>query len=154
VKSILSHLAGNLGIETGETRVFAWGATTLFLIGWASVSLTNVSETLFLKRVGVQRLPLVFLVNMLLLIGSTYFVSRLAARTARRHLLTGTFATLGCVVMLLWLLVLAQVSGVYVLLVIATKQLDAIAILVFWIVLGGLLNPRQAKRLYAPIIAG
>ena len=35
-------------------------------------SLTNVSETFFLKRVGVNRLPVVFLVNSLLLVGTTY----------------------------------------------------------------------------------
>jgi hypothetical protein len=154
VQSVVSHLGRTLGIDRGEERVFACGAITLFLVGSASVSLTNVSETYFLKRVGVDRLPLVFLLNMLLLIGSTYFVSRLASRSTRRHLLAGTLAVLAGVPLLLWFLVLAHVSGVYVLLVIATKQLDAIALLVFWIVLGGLLHPRQAKRLYAPIIAG
>ncbi len=152
--SAVSRLARSLGVEAGEGRVFAWGATTLFLIGWASVSLANVSETFFLKRVGVQRLPVVFLVNSLLLIGTTYVVSRIAARTANRLVLTATFAALGGMVVLLWLLVLAHVSGVFVLLVIAAKQLDAIALIVFWIVLGGLLHGRQAKRLYAPMIAG
>ncbi len=152
--SAASRLARSLGIEAGEGRVFAWGATTLFLIGWASVSLTNVSETFFLKRVGVDRLPVVFLVNSLLLIGTTYVMGRIAARLANRLLLAATFAMLGGMVVLLWLLVLGQVRGVFVLLVIAAKQLDAIALIVFWTVLGGLLHGRQAKRLYAPMIAG
>jgi cyclic nucleotide-binding protein len=149
----LSGIARRVGIEPGEGRLFAWGATTLFLIGWASVSLTNVSETFFLKRIGVQRLPVVFLVNGLLLVGTSYGVSRIAARGFRR-LLTGTLAVLGVVVIVLWLLVLAQWPGAFVLLVIAAKQVDAIALMAFWIVLGGLLHGRQAKRLYAPIIAG
>lgn len=152
--SAASRLARSLGIEVGEGRVFAWGATTLFLIGWGSVSLTNVSETFFLKRVGVDRLPVVFLVNSLLLIGTTYVMSRIAARLANRLLLSATFAMLGGMVVLLWLLVLGHVPGVFVLLVIASKQLDAIALIVFWTVLGGLLHGRQAKRLYAPMIAG
>jgi hypothetical protein len=152
--SAVSRLGRSLGIETGEGRVFAWGATTLFLIGWASVSLANVSETFFLKRVGVDRLPAVFLLNTLLLVGTTYLMSRLAAGRSRRQVLAGTFAVLGMFALVLWLLVLAKFPGVYVLLVIASKQLDAIALIVFWIVLGGLLHGRQAKRLYAPIIAG
>lgn len=152
--SAVSRLARSLGIEAGEGRVFAWGATTLFLIGWASVSLTNVSETFFLKRVGVAHLPVVFLVNSLLLVGTTYGMSRLAARTANRLVLAITFGALAGMVLLLWLLVLAKVRAVFVLLVIAAKQLDAIALIVFWIVVGGLLHGRQAKRLYAPMIAG
>ncbi|HVN86654.1 MAG TPA: cyclic nucleotide-binding domain-containing protein [Candidatus Binatia bacterium] len=152
--SALSRLARSLGIEAGEGRVFAWGAATLFLIGWASVSLTNVAETFFLKRIGVTRLPIVFLVNSLLLVGTTYTVSRIAARRAHRRVLATTFAGLGGMVALLWLLVLGHVRPVFVLLVIASKQLDAIALIVFWTVLGGLLHGRQAKRLYAPMIAG
>ena len=152
--SAVPHLRRSLGIETGEGRVFAWGASTLFLIGWASVSFTNVSETFFLKRVGVDRLPVVFLINSLLLVGTTYVMSRIVGRTRRRQLLASTFAVLGVMVVLLWLLVLGKVPGVFALLVIAAKQLDAIALITFWMVIGGLLHGRQAKRLYAPIIAG
>jgi hypothetical protein len=150
----VSRLARSLGIEAGEGRVFVWGAATLFLIGWASVSLTNVAETFFLKRIGVNRLPIVFLVNSLLLVGTTYTISGIAARRTHRHALAATFAGLAAMVALLWLLVLGHVRAVFVLLVIASKQLDAIALIVFWIVLGGLLHGRQAKRLYAPMIAG
>jgi hypothetical protein len=152
--SAVSRLARSLGVEAGEGRVFVWGATTLFLIGWASVALTNVSETFFLKRVGVDRLPVVFLVNSLLLVATTYLVSRNVARATHRLVLTATFAGLAGIVLALWLMVLAQVRGVFVLLVIVTKQVDAIALIAFWIVLGGILHGRQAKRLYAPMIAG
>src|SRR5262249_14455872 len=51
-------------------------------------------------------------------------------------------------------LLLARFGAVFVLLVLASKQLDAIALVAFWLVLGSLLQGRQAKRLYAPIIAG
>ena len=81
-------------------------------------------------------------------------MSRIAARTRRRQLLASTFAVLGAMVLLLWLLVLGKVPGVFALLVIAAKQLEAIALIAFWMVIGGLLHGRQAKRLYAPIIAG
>lgn len=150
----LARLNRSLGVERGEERVFAWSAATLFLVGWASVSMTNVSETLFLKRVGVDRLPVVFLLNGLLLVGSTYLMSMLATRVRGRRLLAGTFAALGAIVLCLWLMLLAESRPVFVLLVIASKQLDAIALIAFWIVLGNLVHGRQAKRIYAPIIAG
>ncbi|HVO26891.1 MAG TPA: cyclic nucleotide-binding domain-containing protein [Candidatus Margulisiibacteriota bacterium] len=152
--AVLSSTQRLLGVERGEGRLFAWGAATLFLVGWASVSLTNVSETLFLKRVGIDRLPLVFLVNGVLLVSTTYAMSHIAAHADRRRLLVGTFAVLAAAVVVLWVLLLARFSAVFVLLVIASKQLDAIALIAFWIVVGSLVQGRQAKRLYAPIIAG
>ena len=76
-----------LGIEPGEAKVFAWAAAALFLLGWADVSVKNVSETLFIKRVGVELLPLVFLVNSLLLVATTYVVGRIASRADRLRLL-------------------------------------------------------------------
>jgi ATP/ADP translocase len=154
VTRLLPRLTHTLGVHRGEERLFLWGAATLFLLGWASVSLTNVSETLFLKRVGVDRLPLVFLANGILLVGTTYGMSHIAARADRRRLLATTFAGLAAGVVVLWLLLLSNFSGVFVLLVIASKQLDAIALIAFWIVVGSMLHGRQAKRLYAPIIAG
>ncbi len=152
--SALSRLVRGLGVESGESRLFAWGAGILFLIGWASISLANVSETFFLKRLGVDLLPVVFLVNALLLVGTTYAMGRGAAQVAARRLVVATFALLAALVVGLWLLLLANAPGIFVLLVIASKQIEAIALIAFWIVLGGLLHGRQAKRLYAPIIAG
>jgi ATP/ADP translocase len=142
------------GIEPDERRVFVWGAVTVFLIGWAAVSLANVSETLFLKRIGVDYVPVVFLVNSVLLVGTTYAVGRLAARVKRRWLLVRTYFSLAALLLPLWLLVRADVRSVFVLLVIAAKQLDAIALIAFWVAIGGVLDGRQAKRLYPPILAG
>ena len=65
-----------------------------------------------------------------------------------------TFFALAAALLPLWLLALADVRSVFVLLVMVSKQVDSIALLVFWVALGGLLHARQAKRLYAPIVAG
>ncbi|MFN8546004.1 MAG: cyclic nucleotide-binding domain-containing protein [Candidatus Binatia bacterium] len=150
----LARIGRWFGIEPGEERVFAWGAGALFLIGWASVSVTNVSETFFLKRVGVTLLPLVFLANSILLVGTTFAVGRIVSRTEHRSLIGRTFLVLTGAILALWLLVLADLRSAFVLLVIAAKQLDAIALVVVWTALGGLLHARQAKRVYAPIMAG
>ena len=76
-----------LGIEPGEERILLAGAVALFLVEWATVSVTNVAETFFLKRIGVERLPAVFLVNSFLLAGTSVAVGRLAARADQRRLL-------------------------------------------------------------------
>src|SRR5215813_11588286 len=96
-----------LGIEPGEERVLVAGAATLFLVAWASVSVTNVAVTYFLKRIGVERLPIVFLVNSILLAGSSVAVGRLAARGDQLRVLHGVFGFLGATLLLLWTLVLA-----------------------------------------------
>ena len=93
-----------LGIEPGEGRVFAWGAAALFLLGWADVSVKNVSEAFFIKRVGVELLPYAFLVSATLLVVTTWAFGNFAVRRDRLRLLPQTFFGLA---LLLGLLVLA-----------------------------------------------
>jgi len=143
-----------LGIEPGEGRLFAWAAGVLFLVGWAEVSVKNASETLFLKEVGVQFLPSAFLVNSLLLVGSTYLVGRIAEHRDRLKLLSIVLVSLGLALVPLWFMVSADLTSGLVLGVIASKQLESIGLLVFFLALGDLLHGRQAKRLFAPLMAG
>jgi ATP/ADP translocase len=143
-----------LGIEPGERRLFAWGAIALFLVGWADVSTKNVAEVFFVKRVGVELMPLAFLASSLLLVVTTWVVGRLAARRDRIRLLPGVLAVLGLLPIPLWLLVRFDLDSVFALLLVASKQITSIALLVFWIALGDLLNSRQTKRLFAPMMAG
>ena len=76
-----------LGIEPGEGRLFCWAAAVLALCGWADVSVKIASETLFNKRgPGVALLPLAFLLNSFLLVGTTYVLGRVAARSNRPKL--------------------------------------------------------------------
>lgn len=143
-----------LGIEPGEGRVFAWGAVALFLLGWADVSVQNVSEVFFLKRVGVEWLPHAFLASSLLLVGTTWAFGHVAARSDRLRLLPRTLVVLGVLLLPFWLMVQAGWESALPVLVIVSKQLTSIALLVFWIAMGDLLHSRQTKRLFAPMMAG
>jgi hypothetical protein len=143
-----------LGIEPGESRLFFWAAGVLFLLGWAEVSVKNASETLFLKGVGVEFLPLAFLVNSLLLVGTTYLVGRIADRSDRLKLLSVVLVALGIALLPVWFLVSQEFTSGLVLAVIASKQLQSIGLLVFFLALGDLLHGRQAKRMFAPLMAG
>jgi AAA family ATP:ADP antiporter len=152
--SWLQRVVRILGVERGEERLFVVATAALFLVEWAAVAATNVAETLFLKRVGVDRLPLVFLANSLLLAATGYAVGRLAARGDRRRLLVRLLAGSAVVWLVLWLPVSGDLDGAFPLLVIMAKQTDAVVALVFWATIGGLVSGRQAKRLFAPITAG
>ena len=154
MSAIAVRLARALGIERGEIRVLWWSALALFLMSWASISVANVAETLFLKRVGVDRLPWVFLMNSVLLTGTTFVAGRMALRYEPRHLLVATLGMLGVALLPLWILVTGGVTSAFVLLVLAAKQLDAIALVVFWTAVGNLVSGRQGKRLFARISAG
>ena len=144
-----------LGIEPGEGRLFFWGAAALALAGWADVSVKNASETLFLKRgPGVEYLPLAFLLNSILLVGTTYAVGRLAARSNRPVLLPRVMFSVAVLLLPLWYLVSTDTISSFVLLVLASKQFESIALLAFWLAMGDLLDGRQAKRLFAPMMGG
>ena len=78
--SPLQRIARVLGVEPGEERLLVVAGAALFLVEWAAVSATNVAETLFLKRIGVGYLPVLFLANSFLLAATGYAVGRIAAR--------------------------------------------------------------------------
>lgn len=148
------RLSRALGIERGEHRIFAWAASTAFLVGTANVSLSNVGDTLFLKRIGVDWLPWAFLASSLLLAATTFAMSFVTARREPLGLVRTTFLGLALALVPLWLLVVADVKAAFFLLMLASKQVISIAAVVFWLALGTLLQPRQAKRLFAPVAAG
>src|SRR6185369_2578109 len=122
VGSPLERVARVLGVERGEERLLVVAGTALFLVEWAAVSATNVAETLFLKRIGVGYLPVLFLANSFLLAATGYAVGRIAARADQRRLLLRLLAASAGVWLLLWLPVVGDVDGVFPLLVIMAKQ--------------------------------
>lgn len=143
-----------LGIEPGEGRILAWSALALVLLGAAEVSLKNVAETLFVKRVGVGLLPAVFLLNDLLLVAATFGFVGVAARSDRLRLLPRMILGLAALLLPLWGLAALDLRFGPVLLLVASRLVPSFALMVFWIAMGDLLHGRQAKRLFAPMTAG
>lgn len=143
-----------LGIEPQELTLLGWAGAALALVGWADVSVQNASETFFLKRVGVEYLPIAFLASSFLLACSTYTVGKAVAGRDRPRLLPWVFGLLALALLPMWLLVRLGFEFAFSLLIVFSKQIDSIALLVFWIVMGDLLHGRQAKRLYAPLMGG
>ena len=61
-------MLARLGVEDSERAVFSWAWLCLLLLGAAAAALVNLSETLFLKRVGVEYLPFALLASSALLV--------------------------------------------------------------------------------------
>ncbi|MBW2576900.1 MAG: HEAT repeat domain-containing protein [Deltaproteobacteria bacterium] len=147
-------LLKRIGVEHEERSLFGWAGLCLLLVGAGSAALQNAAETLFLKRVGVEMLPLVFLVSSVILAAATTLVGRALGSADRPRWLPRVLFALALTLIPVWVLVFLQVAGVLPSLLVLVKLLDGIALLAFWIALGDLITGRQAKRLFAPLAAG
>jgi len=139
--------------DADELRLLAWAGCALILLGWADATLQNVSETLFLKRVGVEWLPVGFLASSFLLVATTYALGALAARGDRTALLPRTYALCAVGVALVALVLGSQVRGAFVTLLLLSKQVKAVGLLMLWLAMGDIVNAQQAKRMFAPLMA-
>ena len=87
-------------------------------------------------------------------VGTTYVAGLVAARSDRPRLLPRVFFGLALALIPLWYLVQQEVISAFVLLVLASKQFQSIALLAHWQAMGDLLHGRQAKRLFPAMAAG
>jgi hypothetical protein len=152
------------GFDRQESRVLVWGAATLFLTGWADVSLKNVSEAYFLDQVGPERLPYVFLASAALLVGTTWAVGHWAASAQRLRMLPRVLVGMAVAILPLWWLIIASndapddpsrgLKSVFAFLVIASKQVQSVGLLMFWAAINDLVDGQKAKRVFAPLFAG
>ncbi len=151
--SALDGILQRLGAQPAERGLLGWAALCLVLLGTAAFALLNASETLFLKRVGVEALPWALLASSGLLVVTTALLGRVASKDPSRWLpriLTVlAIAPLGFV----WL-VESQSTVVLGALVLLARQVLALGLMSFWLAMGRLLPARRAKVLFAPLAAG
>jgi CRP/FNR family cyclic AMP-dependent transcriptional regulator len=152
--AVFGHVLQRLGVEPGERSLFLWAGSCLALIGAAALGLLNTAETLFLKRVGVESLPLVLLASSGLLVLTTGLASRALSDADRPRWLPRVLLILAAAVAPFWLLADIDNDLVFYGLVLASRQVLAVGMLTFWVTLADLVTGRQAKRLYAPLTAG
>ena len=82
-------------------------------------------------------------------------MGRVAARSNRTPFAAAVmFFGVALLLLPLWYLVRIDAISAFVLLVLASKQFQSIALLAFWLAIGDLLDGRQAKRLFAPMMGG
>jgi len=143
-----------IGVQPSERAIFSWAGVCLGLLGGAGIALANTAETLFLKRVGVEYLPMALLASSLLLVATTAGLSTFLTRRDSPTWLPRILFLLAFAVAPFGILAQTGSSIAMTALLLVARQLLALGMLAFWISLGDLLTSRQAKRLFGPLNAG
>ncbi len=152
---MVDRALNRIGVEPSERAFFAQAGLCLALLSAAAYALFNASETLFLKRVGVEYLPWVLLASSGLLVLTTGVAGRRLASADRPRVLPSLLLGLAALLVAFWVLLqLWQARAVFGAFVLVARQLLALGLLAVWLALGDLVTGRRAKRLFAPMAAG
>jgi len=134
--------------------LFLWSSLLLFLIRSSNILFNNFAETAFLKRFGVEYLPIIFIINSI----STFFIMSLIAgimsRLPGNRLLSYMLVVTGATVAALRFVVPLGFELLYPVLYILKAQYEVLLGLFFWNLANDLFNTRQSKRLFPLITAG
>ena len=151
---MLKLLSRWLKVYEDEVGIFLWSTVLLFLIRSSNILFNNFAETAFLKRFGVEYLPVVYIANSI----STFFImgviSGIMARLPGSRLLTYMLVFCGTSVAGLRFIVPLGFDLLYPVLFILKTQYEVLLGLVFWNLANDLFNTRQSKRLFPLITAG
>lgn len=141
-------------IEKGEGLLVFILFFIFFFIKSSFVLFQNFSDTTFLKRFGIEYLPMVFLINGVFVFLFLGALARLIDKFSRiKFFITIFFATAG-VYILLWFLVGKDIPLVYPAMNILGGLINIIFSLTFWLLAGDVFDTRQSKRLFALLSAG
>jgi ATP/ADP translocase len=151
MKNLLSKF---FKVQPEEMAVFLWSAGLLFLIRGSNLLFNNFAETAFLKRFGVEYLPLVYMANAVATFILMGFMAGIMRKVSSAKLLAMVLMTCGAMVALLRMPVYFHIDMVYPLLFLLKAQFEALFALLFWNLANDLFNTRQSKRIFPLIAAG
>jgi ATP/ADP translocase len=137
-----------------EISLFLWTAALLFIIRSSGIILNNYAETAFLKRYGVEFLPLVNMLNAVATFFITGFLAVFLSRTSGARLLFYIFIFSGAIVTAIRLLIPLGIDLLYPLLFMLKSQFELFQAMLFWNMCNDLFNMRQSKRLFPLLTAG
>ena len=148
------RLLGLLSIYEEELALLLWAAALLFLVRSSGMVLNNYAETVFLKRFGVEYMPVVNMLNALATFFLTGFLTVLMSRLSEPKLLSYLLVFCGLSVTAIRVVIPYQVDLVYPLLFMLKSQFELLQALLFWNIANDLFNTRQSKRLFPLLTAG
>lgn len=151
---MLKLLGKYLRVYEDEMRLFLWCAALFFLIRSSNILFNNFAETAFLKRYGVEYLPVVYVVNSISTFIIMGFMAGLMARLPGTTLLTYMLLFFGGSVAGLRFVIPFDFDLLYPVLFVLKSQYEILLALVFWNLANDLFNTRQSKRLFPLITAG
>ena len=143
---MLKILGKWLNIYQDERDLFLWSAILLFLIRTSSILFNNFAETAFLKRFGVEYLPIVYIVNSISAFVIMGFIAGIMVRLPANRLLKYLFLFCGISVGGLYFVIPLGFDLLYPLLFILKTQYEVLLALVFW----NLANDLQYQTVQTP----
>ncbi|BBO76353.1 hypothetical protein DSCW_37700 [Desulfosarcina widdelii] len=137
-----------------ETGLFLWTMALLFLLRSSGIFLNNYAETAFLKRYGVEYMPIVNMINAVV----TFFVmgvmTGFMTRLPGARLLSRLFVFCGLSIGAIRAVIPFGIDLIYPALFMLKSQYEVLLALLFWNLANDLFNTRQSKRLFPLITAG
>ncbi len=141
-------------VHEDEIGLFVWTVALLFLVRSSGIFLNNYAETAFLKRYGVEYMPIVNMVNAVV----TFFVmgvmTGFMTRLPGARLLTRLFIFCGLTMAGIRAIIPLGIDLIYPALFMLKSQYEVLLALLFWNLANDLFNTRQSKRLFPLITAG
>jgi hypothetical protein len=137
-----------------EIGLFLWTVGLLFLVRSSGIFLNNYAETAFLKRYGVEYMPIVNMINAVV----TFFVmgvmTGFMTRMPGARLLSRLFIFCGFPLPASGQSFPFGIDLIYPALFMLKSQYEVLLALLFWNLANDLFNTRQSKRLFPLITAG
>ncbi|MEW6669363.1 MAG: Npt1/Npt2 family nucleotide transporter [Thermodesulfobacteriota bacterium] len=151
---MIKFLGKWLKVYEDEIHLFFWSVLLFFTIHVADILLNNFGETAFLKRYGVEYLPIIYMVNAV----STFFIMSLLtgvmARTPSSRILFFLLLTCAGSIGVIRLVIPFGFDIIYPVIYILKSQFEVLLGLLFWDMANDLFNTRQSKRLFPLLTAG
>ena len=143
-----------LKIYEDEIKIFFWSVLLLFLIRVSNILFNNFAETAFLKRFGVEYLPIVYVANSITTFVIMGILAGIMARLPAGRLLSRVLVFCGISVGALRFVIPLGIELIYPVLFVLKSQYEVLLGLFFWNMANDLFNTRQSKRLFPLITAG
>jgi len=149
-----SKILGLLKVYEEEISLLLWTAVLLFIIRSSGIILNNYAETAFLKRYGVEFLPIVNMLNAVVTFFITGLLTAFLGKMPGARLLSWIFIISGISVTIIRLLIPFGYDLLYPILFMLKSQFELLQALLFWNLCNDLFNMRQSKRLFPLLTAG
>ena len=143
-----------LNVYEDEIRLLLWTFFLYFLLTSSNVILNNYAETAFLKRYGVEYLPIVYMLNAIALFLIMGAMTGIMVKVPGARILSYLFVFCGVSVAGIRFLIPFNIDLIYPALFMLKAQYEALLGLLFWNLANDLFNTRQSKRLFSLITAG
>ena len=149
-----TKILGLLKVYEEELSLLLWTAALLFIIRSSGIILNNYAETAFLKRYGVEYLPIVNMLNAVVTFFVTGILTAFLGKMPGARLLSHVFIFSGISVTAIRLFIPFGFDLLYPLLFMLKSQFELLQALLFWNLCNDLFNMRQSKRLFPLLTAG